>query len=80
MSSLSESGTIGNKTFCQMRGLIMFLSASLHKNYTTDVSKAKLQLTTTIDFSSKTAFQSQKKSSNVSREKIGVQSQMLSTE
>ena len=63
-----------------MSGRIMFLSASLDKNYTTEVSKAKLQLTTTIDFSSRTAFQSQKKSSNLRRENKGVHSQMLSVE
>ena len=79
-SSRSESGTIGKSTWGQIKGLIKFLSPSLNIPYTTEVMMAKLQLTTTMDFSSNMAFQSQKKSSNLSKENKGLQSQTLSTQ
>ena len=56
----------------------MILRDSLYKYYTTDVIRARLQLTTTIDFSNKTATQSQKKSSNLRSENIGEHNQILS--
>ena len=77
-NSLRESGTIGSNTCGQISGLISSLSASLNIPYTIDVISARLQLTTTIDFSSRIATQIQKKSSNRSSENIGVQSHTFS--
>ena len=74
-SSLKESGTSGSSTCGHTRGLIKYFKASLNNLYTVEVSNARLQLTTTIDFSSSTATQSQKKSSNLSKENMGELSQ-----